>query len=286
MSEQQNDVTEAAPMAEQQAETQEQFAARVPLIAGNWKMNLDHLQAIALVQKLAWSLKDVKHDFSGVEVAVFPPFTDLRSVQTLLAADKLSLALGAQDVSPHLSGAYTGDVSAQFLAKLDTRYVLVGHSERRHGHGESDEIVSAKASAVAAQGMTPVICVGETAEDLEEQGAAAVPLAQLEAAIAGLPKDASFVVAYEPVWAIGSGEPATAEQAESVCAALRSRISELRSAKVAAETRVLYGGSVTSQNVAGFLRQPNIDGALVGGASLDSQEFSRIVQFKKHVTGA
>ena len=164
--------------------------------------------------------------------------------------------------------------------------MLVGHSERRHGHGESDEIVSAKASAVAAQGMTPVICVGETAEDLEEQGAAAVPLAQLEAAIAGLPKDASFVVAYEPVWAIGSGEPATAEQAESVCAALRSRISELRGAKAAAETRVLYGGSVTSQNVAGFLRQPNIDGALVGGASLDSQEFSRIVQFKKHVTGA
>lgn len=264
----------------------EQFPARVPLIAGNWKMNLDHLQAIALVQKLAWSLKDVKHDFRDVEVAVFPPFTDLRSVQTLLAADKLALRLGAQDVSPHISGAYTGDVSAQFLSKLETRYVLVGHSERRHGHGEGNEIVAAKARAVATHNMVPVICVGETAADLEEQGAAAVPLAQLEAALASLPKDAAFVIAYEPVWAIGSGEPATSEQAESVCAALRNSIAELRGAKVAAETRVLYGGSVTSQNVAGFLRQPNIDGALVGGASLDSQEFSRIVQFKKHVVGA
>ena len=228
----------------------------------------------------------MKHDFLDVEVAVFPPFTDLRSVQTLLMADKLSLELGAQDVSPHLSGAYTGDISAQFLAKLDIRYVLVGHSERRHGHGENDETVSAKAGAVAAQGMVPMICVGETAEDLEQQGAAAVPLAQLEAALAGLPNDAAFVIAYEPVWAIGSGEPATADQAEQVCAALRAKIAELRGAKVAAETRVLYGGSVTSQNVAGFLRQANIDGALVGGASIDSQEFSRIVQFKKHVTGA
>jgi len=249
-------------------------------------MNLDHLQAIALVQKLAWSLKDVKHDFGGVEVAVFPPFTDLRSVQTLLAADKLSLRLGAQDVSPHASGAYTGDVAAQFLAKLDVAYVLVGHSERRHGHGEGDDLVAAKAAAVAANGMVPVICVGETAEDLEREGASAVPVAQLEAALTALPKGASFVVAYEPVWAIGSGEPATAQQAEEVCAALRARLVALRGEDVAAATRVLYGGSVASQNVAGFLRQPNIDGALVGGASLDSLEFSRIVQFKKHVTGA
>ncbi len=264
----------------------EAYATRVPLIAGNWKMNLDHLQAIALVQKLAWSLGDVKHDFGAVEVAVFPPFTDLRSVQTLLSADKIEIGLGAQDVSPHASGAYTGDISAQFLSKLDTSYVLVGHSERRYGHGESDELIAAKVAAVAANGMVPMICVGETAEDLETQGAAAVPLAQLDAALSKLPEGASFVVAYEPVWAIGSGEPATAEQAEQVCAALRSRIAELRGARDAAETRVLYGGSVTSQNVVGFLRQPNIDGALVGGASLDSQEFSRIVQFKKHVTGA
>ena len=284
MSEDMNDTQPVERQEEQPAPAP--VAHRVPLIAGNWKMNLDHLQAIALVQKLAWSLKDVKHDFGDVEVAVFPPFTDLRSVQTLLAADKLSIGLGAQDVSPHQAGAYTGDVSAQFLSKLETAYVLVGHSERRHGHGEGDELIAAKAQAVAANGMVPVICVGETAEDLEQQGAAAVPLAQLEAAVAKLPKGAPFVVAYEPVWAIGSGEPATAEQAEEVCAALRVRLAELRGEAEAGETRLLYGGSVTSQNVAGFLRQPNVDGALVGGASLDSQEFSRIVQFKKHVTAA
>lgn len=258
--------------------------SRVPLIAGNWKMNLDHLQAIALVQKLAWSLKDVKHDFSDVEVVVCPPFTDLRSVQTLLAADKLAIRLGAQDVSPNEAGAYTGDIAAQFLSKLEVNYVLVGHSERRHGHGESDELVARKAQAVVSQAMTPLICVGETAEDRETQGASAVPLTQLEAAVSGLPADAQIVVAYEPVWAIGSGEPATAAQAEEVCAALRARLIELRGEQHAAETRLLYGGSVTSQNIAGFLRQPNVDGALVGGASLDSQEFSRIVQFRKHVT--
>lgn len=260
--------------------------SRTPLIAGNWKMNLDHLQAIALVQKLSWSLKDVKHDYGTVEVAVFPPFTDLRSVQTLLAADKLALTLGAQDVSPHLSGAYTGDVSAAFLKKLDVDYVLVGHSERRHGHGETDAIVADKTRAVCGSGMIPVICVGETAEDLEQSGAAAVPLSQLEQALEGVPAGADFVIAYEPVWAIGSGEAATPEQAEEVCAALRARIGELRGDEAAAATRILYGGSVSSQNVAGILRQPNIDGALVGGASLDSVEFSRIVQYRKHVTGA
>ena len=153
------DMNDTQPVERQEQQLAPAPAAhRVPLIAGNWKMNLDHLQAIALVQKLAWSLKDVKHDFGDVEVAVFPPFTDLRSVQTLLAADKLSIGLGAQDVSPHQAGAYTGDVSAQFLSKLETAYVLVGHSERRHGHGEGDELIAAKAQAVAANGMVPVIC--------------------------------------------------------------------------------------------------------------------------------
>ncbi|QIM16509.1 triose-phosphate isomerase [Leucobacter insecticola] len=259
---------------------------RIPLIAGNWKMNLDHLQAIALVQKLSWSLKDARHNFGEVEVAVFPPFTDLRSVQTLLAADKLALKLGAQDVSPQQAGAYTGDISAEMLAKLDSAYVLVGHSERRHGHSESDELVGEKARAAQAAGLVPVICVGETAEDLETHGAAAIPLAQLAAAVAKLPADAEFVVAYEPVWAIGSGEPATSEQAEEVARALRESLRDLRGDDVAAATRVLYGGSVTSQNIASYLRQPNIDGALVGGASLKADEFSRIVQFKKHVTAA
>jgi len=264
----------------------QEIVTRTPIIAGNWKMNLDHLQAIALVQKLSWGLKDVRHDYSEVEVAVFPPFTDLRSVQTLLAADKLSIELGAQDVSPHDSGAYTGDVSAQMLAKLETKYVLVGHSERRHGHGESDETVGLKALAAHRAGLIPMICVGETAEDLEEHGAAAIPLAQLSAAIAPLPADAEIVVAYEPVWAIGSGQAATPEQAEDVAKTLRASLRELRGDAAANSTRILYGGSVASQNIAGYMHQPNVDGALVGGASLKSDEFTRIIQFKKHVTGA
>lgn len=257
---------------------------RTPLIAGNWKMNFDHLQAIAFVQKLGWSLKDARHDYSDVEVAVFPPFTDLRSVQTLLSADKLSLALGAQDVSPVESGAYTGDISAAMLKRLETKYVIVGHSERRGGHGESDEIVGKKARAAAAAGIVPVICIGETAEDLEEYGAAAVPLRQLASALAEIPADAEIVIAYEPVWAIGSGDPATPEQAETVAAAIRQALRDDRGNQVAGSTRILYGGSVASQNIAAYMKQPNIDGALVGGASLKIDEFSRIVQFKKHVT--
>ncbi len=261
-------------------------SSRIPLIAGNWKMNLDHLQAIAVVQKLAWSLKDVKHDFDSVEVAVFPPFTDLRSVQTLIAADKMSLRLGAQDVSPYEAGARTGDIAAAFLQKLDVHYVIVGHSERRHGHGESGATIAAKASAAHRSGMVPVICVGETAEDLATHGAAAVPLQQLAEALGDLPATAECVIAYEPVWAIGSGEAASPEQANDVCFALRERLVELRDDAFAARTRILYGGSVTSQNVASFMRQPQIDGALVGGASLDAAEFARIVQYRKHVIGA
>lgn len=256
---------------------------RTPLIAGNWKMNFDHLQAIAFVQKLAWGLKDAKHDFSDTEVAVFPPFTDLRSVQTLLAADRLSLSLGAQDVSQHQSGAFTGDISAVMLTKLDVQYVIVGHSERRHGHGESNDVVAAKAAAISQTGMVPVICVGETAADLEEHGAAAVPVAQLRAALATLPAGSPFVVAYEPVWAIGSGQAATPEQAQSVAQALRETILEVSGEDAAATTRVLYGGSVTSENIAAFMRQPDVDGALVGGASLKVDEFQRIIRFRQHV---
>lgn len=263
-----------------------QTPSRVPLIAGNWKMNLDHLQAIAHVQKLSWTLKDARHDYGEVEVAVFPPFTDLRSVQTLLSADRIPMKLGAQDVSPHTTGAYTGDIAASFLAKLDVSYVLVGHSERRHGHHEDDSIVAQKARAVVAAGMVPLICVGETAEDREAHGAAAVPVEQLQAAIAGLPQDAECVIAYEPVWAIGTGNSATPQQAEEVCRALRSALEPLIGADGAAQTRVLYGGSVNSQNVASLMQQPNIDGVLVGGASIDSQEFSRIIQYRKHVTAA
>ncbi|WP_066038785.1 triose-phosphate isomerase [Herbiconiux solani] len=256
---------------------------RTPLIAGNWKMNLDHLQAIAFVQKLAWSLDDAKHDYNDVEVAIFPPFTDLRSVQTLIAADKLSIAYGGQDISQHESGAYTGEISGQFLARLDTKYVIIGHSERRTLHGETDADVAAKTKAAIANGIVPIICVGETAEDLEKHGQSAVPVAQLKVALEGLKKGADIVVAYEPVWAIGSGQAATPDQAETVGAALRAVVAESLGDDAAAATRILYGGSVKSGNIAGFMREPNVDGALVGGASLDIGEFASIVRYQKHV---
>jgi triosephosphate isomerase (TIM) len=257
---------------------------RVPLIAGNWKMNLDHLQAIAFVQKLAWSLKD--HDYSAdkVEVAVFPPFTDLRSVQTLIAADKLPIELGAQDLSPHDSGAHTGDVSGAFLSQLNCQYVIIGHSERRADHHETDELVAAKTKAALKHGLIPVVCVGETAEDRETHGSAKVPVEQLRVVLDAIPADAEYVIAYEPVWAIGSGTPATADEAEEVCAVIRQTIADVHGQDTADKTRVLYGGSVKSGNIAGFMKRPNVDGALVGGASLDVDEFSAIVRFPDHVT--
>ncbi len=258
-------------------------AGRTPLIAGNWKMNLDHLQAIAFVQKLAWSLKDARHDFAAVEVAVFPPFTDLRSVQTLIAADKLPLEYGAQDISEHDSGAYTGEVSGALISALECRYVLIGHSERRTLHAETDEQVAAKVDAALRNDLVPIICVGETSEDLEKHGPSAVPVAQLRAALAGVTTAADIVVAYEPVWAIGSGQAATPDQAEQVAAQLRSTLAELLGADVAGKTRILYGGSVKANNIAGFMREPNVDGALVGGASLDLTEFASIVRFRNHV---
>jgi len=256
---------------------------RTPLLAGNWKMNLDHLQSIAFVQKLAWSLKDASHDYDGAEVAIFPPFTDLRSVQTLISADKLPLAFGAQDLSAHDSGAFTGEISGAFLKALDCSYVIIGHSERRTLHHEGDDEVAAKVAAALKHGVVPVICVGETAEDLEQHGPSAVPVAQLKAALAGVSGNVDIVVAYEPVWAIGSGQAATPEQAEQVAAQLRVVLRELLGDDVADATRILYGGSVKASNIAGFMREPNVDGALVGGASLDLTEFASIVRFQKHV---
>ncbi len=256
---------------------------RTPLIAGNWKMNLDHLQAVAFVQKLHWTLKDAKHEDDSVEVAVFPPFTDLRSVQTLIDADKIPFALGAQDLSAHDAGAFTGEVSGAFLAKLDARYVIIGHSERREYHAESDEVVAAKVKAALKNALVPVICVGETSEDLERFGASAVPAGQLEAALQGLPSSAEIVVAYEPVWAIGSGQAATPQQAQDVCAVLRGVVARTLGEETAARTRILYGGSVKAANIAGFMREPDVDGALVGGASLVVDEFASIIRFQKHV---
>ena len=263
-------------------------AARTPLIAGNWKMNLDHLQSIAFVQKLAWTLKDARHDVAEVEVAVFPPFTDLRSVQTLVNADDLPIAFGGQDLSEHDSGAYTGEISGAFLKALDSTYVIIGHSERRQYHGETDELIAAKVAAAHRNGLVPIVCVGETAEDLETHGPSAVPVAQLRIALSssehgGAAKGQEVVVAYEPVWAIGSGQPATSEQAQQVCAALRAVIAEVLGDDAAASTRILYGGSVKAANIAGFMREPDVDGALVGGASLLLDEFSSIVRYQQHV---
>lgn len=257
---------------------------RTPLMAGNWKMNLDHLQAIALVQKLAWSLKDAKHDYEEVEVAVFPPFTDLRSVQTVVDADKLGIRYGGQDLSPHDSGAYTGDISGEFLSKLACTYVLVGHSERRTIHGESDEVCAAKVQAALRYGLTPILCVGETLEQREAtDNPAEVAVAQLQAALADVADDAELVIAYEPVWAIGTGKVATAEQAQEVCHAIRAALAERFSSDRAAQIRILYGGSVKAENVAAIMREPDIDGALVGGASLKSDEFASIVRYRHHV---
>jgi triosephosphate isomerase len=257
---------------------------RTPLMAGNWKMNLDHQEAIATVQKLAWTLKDAKHDPASVEAVVLPPFTDLRSVQTLVDGDKLDIGYGAQDVSQHGSGAYTGEVSAQMLAKLGVRYCTVGHSERREYHGESDELVNAKIRALDAHGIAAILCVGEGLDVRRAGEHVAHTLRQLEAGLAGLDKEqvSKVVVAYEPVWAIGTGEVATPEDAQEVCGAIRRALADLYDEDVAQAVRVLYGGSVKSGNVAQIMAQPDIDGALVGGASLDPEEFAKIVRYQAH----
>ena len=257
---------------------------RVPFIAGNWKMNLDHQQAIAFVQKLSWTLADANHDYSKTEVAVFPPFTDLRSVQTLMDAEKFEINLGAQDLSKHDVGAYTGEISGAFLKKLDVKYVLVGHSERRSYHFEDDSVIQAKVAASFKYGLVPVICVGESLDELEAEGPSAVPVRQILAALEGHSKVGEFIVAYEPVWAIGTGQVATPEQAASVAGKIREAIEGKLGPEIAQSTRILYGGSVKSANVAGFLRSPEVDGVLVGGASLDVDEFSGISRFLKHLT--
>ncbi|WP_110183347.1 triose-phosphate isomerase [Nocardioides solisilvae] len=256
-------------------------ATRTPLMAGNWKMNLNHQEAVVLVQKLAWTLSDKKHDFDRVEVVVVPPFTDLRSVQTLVDGDRLRIRYAAQDVSVHESGAHTGEVSAGMLAKLGCSYVVVGHSERRQDHHEGDEVVNAKAHRALAAGMTPIVCVGEGLE--VRQAGEHVPhtLAQVEGSLAGFTAEqvAGLVIAYEPVWAIGTGEVATPEDAQEVCGAIRERLRELHGDEAADGCRILYGGSVKASNVAGIMEKPDVDGALVGGASLQADEFGGICRF-------
>jgi triosephosphate isomerase len=257
--------------------------ARQPIIAGNWKMNLNHFEAILLVQKLAASLTE--QQLTEVETVVLPPFTDLRSVQTAIEGDKLLFGIGAQDLSKHPSGAYTGEVSGAMLAKLNVTYVLAGHSERREYHDEDDTLVNAKVKAAFAAGLTPILCVGEGLVTREEGTHVAHCTNQLAAGLDGLKAEQvqQVVVAYEPVWAIGTGKTATPEDAQEVCAALRVKLAELHGAEVADAVRVQYGGSVKAGNIAAIMAQPDIDGALVGGASLDAEEFASIVRFREHV---
>ncbi len=250
-------------------------------MAGNWKMNLNHQEAVVLVQKLAWTLADKKHDYGRVEVVVVPPFTDIRSVQTLVDGDRLSIRYGGQDVSTQDSGAFTGEISASMLAKLGCSYVVVGHSERREHHAETDEIVNAKAHKSLAADMTPIVCVGEGLEVRQSGEHVPYTMAQVEGSLAGFTPEqvTGLVVAYEPVWAIGTGEVATPQDAQEVCQAIRSQIREAYGDGAADGVRILYGGSVKAANVAGIMAETDVDGCLVGGASLQVDEFGGICRY-------
>lgn len=250
--------------------------SRKPLIAGNWKMNLNHFEAIALVQKIAFALPDKYYD--KVDVTVLPPFTDLRSVQTLVDGDKLRLTYGGQDLSQHDAGAYTGEVSGAFLAKLGCTFVVVGHSERRTYHHEDDTVVAAKTAAALKHELTPIVCIGEHLEVREAGNHVIHCEEQLRGSLAGLSAEqiGKVVIAYEPVWAIGTGRVASAADAQEVCAAIRKELASLASPQVADSVRVLYGGSVNAKNVGELVAQGDIDGGLVGGASLDGEQFATL----------
>lgn len=252
---------------------------RKPLMAGNWKMNLNHLEAIAVTQKLVYSLDD--KDYDAVDVAIIPPFTDIRSIQTLIDGDRLRLTYGAQDLSPEASGAYTGDIAGSMLHKLGCTYVLIGHSERRAIHGESDALINRKIKAALANEITPIFCVGEELTIRESGAHVSHVIRQVRIGLEGFtkPELKRIVIAYEPVWAIGTGKVATPEDAQEVCAAIREEIENIGSAEIASNMRILYGGSVKSSNVAEIMKKSDVDGALIGGASLDPEELAKIVKF-------
>jgi triosephosphate isomerase len=252
--------------------------ARMPLVAGNWKMNLNHLEAIALVQKIAFDLKP--KELEGVEVVVLPPFTALRSVQTTIDGERFLVGYGAQDLSRHASGAHTGDISGSMLARLGCTYVVVGHSERRGDHGETDELVAAKARAAYQHDLVPIVCVGELEHVRDAGGHIEHSLGQLDGSLDGIAaaQAETLVVAYEPVWAIGTGRTASAEDAQEMCGAIRGRLGERYGPAVAAGIRILYGGSVKAGNAAELFGQADVDGGLVGGASLVAQEFVAIAR--------
>lgn len=254
---------------------------RTPLMAGNWKMNMDHLEANHLVQGLAMALADASHDDAQCEVLVIPPFTDIRTVQTIVDADNLSIKYGAQDVSIHDNGAYTGEISTEMLTKLGCSYVVMGHSERREYHGESDELVGAKARKVLDAGMTPILCCGEALEVRKAGTHVEFVLGQIRAALKGWSAEdvAKIVIAYEPIWAIGTGETATAADAQEVCGAIREAVRSDWGEQAADSVRVLYGGSAKPGNIKELMAQADIDGALVGGASLKAESFAEMANF-------
>ena len=252
---------------------------RKPLMAGNWKMNLNHLEAIAVVQKLVYSIND--KDYDAVDVAVLPPFTDIRSIQTLVDGDRLRLLYGAQDVSPSANGAFTGDISAPMLAKRGCTFVVVGHSERRSVHKEEDGVINKKIKATLAHEMTPIFCVGEDLSVRESGTHVSHVIRQMRAGLANLskPELKKIVIAYEPIWAIGTGKTATPQDAQEVCSAIRNEMEEIGSREIAQDTRILYGGSVKSANIAEIMKEADVDGALIGGASIDPEELAKIVKF-------
>ncbi len=257
------------------------MSSRTPVIAGNWKMYKDHLEAIQLVQKLAYHLE--AEDYEDQEVVVCPPFVSLRSVQTVIQSDDLPIGLGAQNCHPEDEGAFTGEVSVPMLSRLDVTYVIAGHSERRALFGESDAVVNEKVRAIQHHGLRPILCVGESLEEREAGRAVEVVVQQLRGSLDGIAIDdpEALVVAYEPVWAIGTGRTATPQDAQEMCAAVRAEVVSLYDQATADGVRVQYGGSVKPGNVKSLMSQPDIDGALVGGASLSSEDFALIVRHRR-----
>lgn len=253
---------------------------RKPLISGNWKMNLNHFEATATLDKLRYLLS--KDDYEAVDVSVHPPFTDIRTVQTFLESEKVPIALGAQNCHWEANGAYTGEVAPGMLFKLNVSYVIIGHSERREIFGEDDVIVARKVKSVFENGMTPILCCGETLEEREGEATRGKVTGQIHAGIEALKPEqvATMVLAYEPIWAIGTGRTASAEDAQQVCNWIRAKVKDMKGADAAKAVRIQYGGSVKAGNSAELMGQPDIDGALVGGAALDPEEFARIVQFR------
>ncbi|MCB1013253.1 MAG: triose-phosphate isomerase [Microthrixaceae bacterium] len=256
--------------------------SRKPIISGNWKMHHNHFEAIQCVQKLHYRLES--DDFASVEVTVHPPFTDIRSIQTLIESDKMKIGLGAQNCHWEEKGAFTGEIAPAMLAKLDVGHVIVGHSERRELFGETDDSVNKKVKAVIANSMVPILCCGETLEERQQSMAEAKVQGQVREGLAGLSGEmvSKLVIAYEPIWAIGTGETATAEDAQAMCAEVRQVVREAHGDKAADAVRVQYGGSVKPGNIVELMSQPDIDGALVGGASLEADSFAAIVQYRNH----